>query len=153
MSYDDLLRDGRIREHPADHDDIVAALTIAQARLGDAGLDGLSNDGRFIFAYDAARSAAEAIIGAAGYRPVAGAGHHETVFQFLRVVHDGRWATEAVEFEQARRKRNAAEYGEWGLITATEADRLLEVAAQFVGEVGQLVADTSEEDGASPGDQ
>jgi len=153
MAYDDLLRDGRVRRHSVESDDIIAALTIAQARLGDAGVKGLSNDGRFVFAYDAARAAAEAVMGTEGYRPVAGSGHHETVFRFLRVAAGGRWATEAAEFEQARRKRNAAEYDEWGLITETEADRLLSAARLFVEDVAKWIVATRGPDRADPDDE
>ncbi len=66
MSCEELLREGRIRRHATSGEDIAAGLTIAQARLGDAGIDGLSADGRFIFACDAARSAAEAVMAAEG---------------------------------------------------------------------------------------
>jgi len=135
MAYDDLLREERIRPHKTSPDDITARLTLAHARLGDAGVSALSHDGRFIFAYDAARCAAEAVMAAEGYRPASGAGHHETVFRFLRAACDGRWARVAVEFEQARVTRNAAEYDEWGLVTQTQADRLLTVAREFVKDV------------------
>ncbi|MFP4250964.1 MAG: hypothetical protein ACLFU7_14985 [Armatimonadota bacterium] len=140
MAYDDLLREGRIRRHRAEPDDIAASLTLANARLGDAALSNISNDGRFVFAYDAVRSAAEAVMATEGYRPASGIGHHETVFRFLLVAADGRWRKMAMEFEQARSKRNAAEYDEWGLVTETEANRLLEVARQFVREVSEWVA-------------
>jgi hypothetical protein len=146
MSYDDLLREGRIRRHRANPDDIATRLTLANARLGDASLDGLSSDGRFVFAYDAARSAAEAVMAAEGYRPASGVGHHETVFRFLRVAVDGRWRKMTMEFEQARSKRNAAEYDEWGLVTQTEADRLLEIAERFVEEAGRWVDGSRDED-------
>ncbi len=149
MSCEELLREGRIRRHATSGEDIAAGLTIAQARLGDAGIDGLSADGRFIFAYDAARSAAEAVMAAEGYRPVAGVGHHETVFAFLRFAVDGRWAKRAAEFDQARVKRNSAEYDEWGLVTHSEADDLLLAAREFVAEVARWLS-TRIAEGASP---
>lgn len=148
MTYDDLLRDERIRRHGVTGDDIVDSLTIAQARLGDAGTEGLSADGRFIFAYDAVRAAAEAVMAAEGFRPVAGVGHHEAVFAFLAAAADGRWARSARVFDQARVKRNAAEYDEWGLVTQTEADDLLRAAREFVAEVARWVSESLE--GGSP---
>lgn len=147
MSYDDLLHEGRIRPHRAEPEEVTARLTLAHARIGDAGLSGLSSDGRFVFAYDAARSAAEAVMAAEGYRVASGVGHHETVFRCLLVAAGGRWRKTALELEQARSKRNAAEYDEWGLITETEADRLLDVARTFVNQVGAWV---SQADGPLP---
>ncbi len=152
MAYDELLREERIRPHSVSSDDIAARLVIAQARLGDAATERLSADGRFVLAYDAVRPAAEAVMAAEGYRPVGGAGHHETVFAFLRLAVGGRWATPAVEFEQARVKCNTAEYDQWGLITQTEADRLLSVARQFVNDVGGWIA-ASGDQGSSPSNE
>lgn len=146
MSYDDLLREGRLRPHRRDLDEVAAKVTLAHARLGDAAVSGLSDDGRFIFAYDAARSAAEAVMAAEGYRPAAGVGHHEVVFRFLRVACDGRWTQAAIEFEQARVMRNAAEYDEWGLVTQTQADRLVSVAREFVDDVSNWLAGRSSEE-------
>lgn len=149
MAYDDLLHDERIRRHGVTRDDIVDSMTIAQARLGDAGTEGLSADGRFIFAYDAVRAAAEAVMAAEGFRPVAGVGHHETVFAFLAVAAGGRWERSARIFDQARVKRNAAQYDEWGLVTQTEADELLRAARGFIAEVAHWVSERLR-DGASP---
>ncbi|MEA3403368.1 MAG: HEPN domain-containing protein [Armatimonadota bacterium] len=137
MPYEDLLEAGRIRRHRSTADQLIAHLDIAHTRLEDASVEGMSAEGTFLFAYDAARAAAEAVMAVEGYRAASGAGRHEIVFEFLRRAERSRWADLAVELDEAREKRNYAEYERAGLITRTEADDLLRRAREFVNEVAR----------------
>jgi len=127
----------------------------ARERLDSAALDGVATDVRHNLAYDAARSAAQGVMMAEGYRSAMAAGHHQALFEFLTVVAEGRWEREADYFDKARRRRNRSEYGRFGLISAKGADDMLATADEFVAEVrewlgerGLLEPQSSESDDA-----
>lgn len=135
MPYGRLLNEGRIRLHTFSQSDIEDYVATAEAKLRDAGVAGLSAEGQYIFAYDAVRWAAQAVMAAEGYRTTHQTGHHATVFEFLRQVDAGRWRTEADQFDDTRKKRNRSQYERFGLITETEAKQLIPAASTFLREV------------------
>jgi len=135
MPYERLLSEGRIRPHTFSQRDIEGYVAAAEARLRDAGAAGLSADGQYMFAYDAVRSAAQAVMAGEGYRTTQQTGHHAAVLEFLREVDGGHWSTEADLFDDARKKRNRSQYERFGLITETEAKQLLAAANTFVRDV------------------
>ena len=67
-----------------------------------------------------------------GYRP-AGAQHHKNTFAFMRQALDESYDQLVTYFDRMRNKRNQAIYDVAGLITATEAEYLLDKATEFVG--------------------
>jgi len=141
MLYARLLNEGRITPQTFAPQEVADLLAAAEARLGDAGVEGHSNDTTFTLAYDAVRAAAEAVMAAEGYRPTSGEGQHAAAFEFLEEAEGDRWEEEAREFERARRKRNVSQYRRFGLITETEADELRASARLFIGEVRQWLQD------------
>jgi uncharacterized protein (UPF0332 family) len=135
MSYASLLSEGRIRAQTFAPRELERFVLAAEAKLGDAGIEGHTDDTTFVLAYDAVRTAAEAVMAAEGYRPTSGEGQHAAVFEFLEETESGRWADDAREFDRARKKRNVSQYERFGLITETQADELRASARVFVGEV------------------
>lgn len=135
MSYEDLLSDGLIRSFSPTRREITALIRVAGPRLAELRRGEFPPDIGYELAYDVARASAQALMASEGYRPSAGAGHHETIFKFLGRVDDGRWAREADHFDQARLKRNRALYEEPGLITEVEAERLIKAAGEFLDDV------------------
>jgi len=69
MPYARLLNEGRINPHTFSHRDIEDYVATAEPKLRDAAVAGLSADGRYIFAYDAVRSVAQAVMAAEGKCP------------------------------------------------------------------------------------
>jgi hypothetical protein len=130
-----LLSEGRIARQRFAPRELADFLAAAEARLGDAGVEGHTHDTTFTLAYDAVRAAAEAVMAAEGYRPASGEGQHAAVFEFLAEAQGGRWNPEAREFDRARKKRNMSQYRRFGLITETEAAELRASARTFIGEV------------------
>ena len=135
MPYEGLLKQGRIRESRFRRSEIEALLRGAVDQASTALLDEVPVEIRHNIAYDAVRSAAQAVMHAEGYRTVNQAGHHEAVFLFLAQVDGGKWQSEAGYFNSAREKRNLSEYGSYGRIVASEAVELAEAAQTFLAAV------------------
>jgi len=143
MSYNDLLAAKAIRSHGLPPNGLRGAalemLSLVERHLADSEADVISCDARHNLAYAAARVAAEVVMFTEGFRPDRGAGSHAVVFAFLREVEGGRWRTEAVYFDRARKKRNLSEYEKTGLVTELEADELREQARTFSDQVREWV--------------
>jgi hypothetical protein len=74
--------------------------------LADAAIAGLSADGRFATAYNAALQAADVAITCAGYRIVSKVGHHRLSLESVKLVLWNPADKYADYFETCRRKRN-----------------------------------------------
>ncbi|MFO8081170.1 MAG: hypothetical protein R6V07_12830 [Armatimonadota bacterium] len=135
MSYEDLLKDQSIKSYSPTSREITALIEIAHVRLRELRQGEFPPDILYQLCYDVARAAAQALMASEGYRPSGGGGQHKVIFQFLEEADGGRWTREASHFDRARMKRNRALYEEAGLITPEEADRLLEVAGDFLEDV------------------
>ena len=148
MPYSDLLRKGRIRPLLLTPEErarrIGELLSVAERELQDAGLYGRSADGQHNSAYAAARAVAEAIMTAEGYRRGSGEGQHAIIFEFLRLVDDGRFATEADYFDHARRVRNETEYERAGVVSYSLAEATAKAAQEFMDEVRAWLQESDE---------
>lgn len=71
---------GRLREQPANRDQVSAIWTKAVESAGDAEIADLSIDGALRSAYDAGHLAVLALLATHGLRPGSGQGHHEMAF-------------------------------------------------------------------------
>lgn len=157
MPYTSLLREGRIRYHRVDPQELGEELALARARLSDAEVDGVSDDMRYICAYEAAHAAARAVMHAEGYRTTSGPGHHAGAFEFLALVDNGRWASEAEYLDDCRKLRNTALYGHVGVASEHDRDSLVRAARDLVADVrdwlaerGLLAPDEPADDTAPP---
>lgn len=84
MTLENLLRIGRIKEHPPDAAEIQKLLAAARRSLKDARVQEISLELRFEAAYNAIMQAALVALMANGYRPDTNQpGHHMTVLQLL----------------------------------------------------------------------
>lgn len=84
MTLENLLRIGRIKEHPADAAEIQKMLAAARRSLKDAQVQEISLELRFDAAYNAIMQAALVALMANGYRPDTNQpGHYMTVLQLL----------------------------------------------------------------------
>jgi len=105
-------------------------LSIANIRLKDAAVKGLSSDSRFSLAYDAALQLATIPLLCKGYR-TSGIGHHATVFESLKSTMGPLEAELAKYFDACRNKRNRLAYEAAGKVTLTEAKALLRQTKEF----------------------
>ncbi|MGK7312313.1 MAG: hypothetical protein ACN0LA_08725 [Candidatus Longimicrobiales bacterium M2_2A_002] len=75
-----MIEIGRLREQPANPDQVAAIWKEAVESARDAEIEELSIDGALRSAYDAGHLAALAVLAAHGLRPGSGQGHHEMAF-------------------------------------------------------------------------
>ena len=110
QAVDVLVGAGRLSVVPADVDRARAFVRHAEDAI--AGLPHLTRPhNRYNLAYDACHDLGEALLSGYGYRTGAGAGQHEAVGRFLRIVLDAPPGDqEARRFDRLRRARNQQRY-------------------------------------------
>jgi len=84
-ALDNLVRIGQLKAEPRNDAEVHRMLAMAQARLADAQIADISQEGRFTSAYNAAHAAALAALRWDGYRSE----NRFTVFQCL--AHSVNW--------------------------------------------------------------
>jgi hypothetical protein len=110
MTLENLLRVGRLREHPVNHAEIQRLLDAAQRSLRDSRVPEISPESRFDLAYKAIMQCALAALMGQGYRPDTNSpGHHMTVLQSLPITV-GIPGERMVVLDALRRKRNLSDY-------------------------------------------
>ncbi len=83
-----------------------------------------------MLAYDAARTLSLIVVRSEGYRPRSVGAHYNT---FLALgTADAGFNELSVYFDICRMKRNNCEYDCAGVVSDTDADRLLETVKEFV---------------------
>jgi len=83
-------------------------------------------------AYDACHDVGEGVLAAYGYRTVSGAGQHEAVGRFLKVVFNAPPGERAARrFDQLRRARNSNRY-EATPVGAVQAEQAKAVARELI---------------------
>jgi hypothetical protein len=138
MSWNKLLVEQRVASQPTSKQELDDIREMIATNLNDANVVGLSGQGRYEFAYNAARLMATAVIRASGYRVISKAGHHYFSFQALESA-DSAFIKAAVHFDAARRKRNDFSYDTPVSISDTDADELVQAVQQFQHEIEQWI--------------
>lgn len=119
---------GIVHKHTPGKQEMTALLAVADRELADAGVAGVSPDGRFRAAYHAVLSLATAALHASGYRmPGNVAGHHARTIQSLALTL-GVEAALVDQLDVCRKKRNASTYDIAGAISEDEVKALLRIA-------------------------
>ena len=110
MTLENLLRIGRIKEHPVDAAEIQKLLAAARRSLKDSRVQEISLELRFDAAYNSILQAALVALMVNGYRPDTNQpGHHMTVLQLLPRTM-GLPGKRLALLDTLRRKRNLANY-------------------------------------------
>lgn len=134
IALDNLVRRGQLKTEPRNENEVRRLLAMARTRLADARQAGVSREGRFTSAYNAAHAAALAALRWHGYRSES----RYTVFQCLTHTLDWpapRWRV----LDAAHQKRNLAEYE--GILEVEESAiaELCALVAELIAEVTELV--------------
>lgn len=103
MSWNKLAADQRVAAEPTSKQELDEFREMVATNLKDAHVANLSAQGRYEFAYNAARLLATLVIRAAGYRVISKGGHHFYTFQALAVAAPS-FAKYAGAFDSARHK-------------------------------------------------
>jgi hypothetical protein len=131
---DNLVRIGQLKVEPRNEMEVRRMLAMARTRLADAHLSGLSMDGRFIGAYNAAHAAALAALRWHGYR----SDNRYVVFQCL--AHTLNWSASRWRvLDLAHQKRNLAEYEGFLEIEESSITELCALVAELIADTERLV--------------
>ena len=137
MSWTRLLSENRVTREPSSKAELDNLRSIVQRCLSDVKATGLSDEQRFIIAYDAARTLSLMIVRACGYRPRR-AGYHYYTFRALDAA-DPVFAKTVAYFDACRTLRNESEYDYAGAITKDDADELERTVVRFRQEVSDWI--------------
>jgi hypothetical protein len=132
-ALDNLVRIGNLKSEPRNDAEVRRLLEMAHTRLADAKISGISAEGRFISAYNAAHAAALTALRWHGYRSE----NRYTVFQCL--PHTLGWS--AVQWrvlDSAHQKRNLAEYEGFLEVEESTIAELCELVEILISDVGQM---------------
>jgi uncharacterized protein (UPF0332 family) len=138
MSYEGLLRRGKIAPYHASTQEVHSLLDVAKRdlRTAEQTLD-IDIDWCYSITYNAILQASRALMLSHGYRPRGGQ-QHLTAVQFLRETLGDRGGNEVSLFDQMRRKRHQAIYERAGLVGHHEVEDALDFARKFVDKLSQL---------------
>jgi hypothetical protein len=133
MNWTTLLGEKRVAAEPSSKSELDNLRSIVARCLSDIHVPGLSDEQRFIIAYDAARTLALMIVRAAGYRPKKVGGHYNT-FAALEAADAPAFHAIADYLQTCRMKRNDSEYDYAGGVTPHDADELVKLLTQFAAD-------------------
>jgi uncharacterized protein (UPF0332 family) len=132
MTWGELEQQRRVAREPTTKSEIDDLRALAQRNLQDAAIPGLSSDGRFSMAYNAARALATIAIRASGYRVKQTGGAHYNTFLALPVAMGASFETLAAYLNSCRQTRNELNYGAASVVSKSDATELLEKASEFL---------------------
>jgi hypothetical protein len=133
MSLKDWAANGWLKAHTTSKQEIIDLFAAVDRDRADA-TKGLSDDWKFNIAYNAARGLCTALLYAAGYRADRDGNHFYTIGALKHIL-----GTDAGDLprllEVCRKKRNTATYESIGLVSAREAEDLLNAVDELRAKV------------------
>jgi hypothetical protein len=110
VSFESWLKEGRLKRHKPAAQEIASLAALADRRLADSRAIGVSAEGRFMLAYNAALALATAALHASGYRTSSNLpGHHAVTIASLALTMGADPAAVSA-LDAWRKKRHRAMY-------------------------------------------
>jgi len=135
MSLEQWLRNGWLRPNSPTVAQIQQLLEVVDRDIADAQASGLSPDGKFQHAYDAALQLCTVALLASGYQVPKRQGHHKRTIDSLQFTLGLKWAETADYIERCSRLRGQAIYERTGVVSHEDADELSDTAKQLRADV------------------
>ncbi len=133
-ALDNLVHIGQLKAEPRSDAEVRRLLAMARTRLVDAQVASVSQEGRFISAYNAAHAAALAALRWHGYRSE----NRYMVFQVL--THTLNWPAPCWRvLDAAHQKRNLAEYEGFLEVEESAIAELCALVTELIANVATLV--------------
>ena len=130
QALDNLVKIGQLKTEPPRPDEVIRMLVMANTRLADALMKGVSLEGRFTSAYNAAHVASLAALRLHGFRSE----NRFTVFQCLS--HTIAWpANKWRVLDLAHQKRNLAEYEGYLEVEESGLKELINITRELIDQV------------------
>ena len=132
MSLQNWLQIGQLINHQATVAEVRNLLGVVDRELADAGVAGLSDDGRFTHAYDAALLLCKLALHASGFEvPKRTPGHHALWINSLEFTLGDTHKGTLIHLSKSSKLRHISLYDHAGVVQKQDADDLLEAARQL----------------------
>src|SRR5437867_9928380 len=131
MSLEQWSRNGWLQQDDATVAEIQQLFEVVDRDLADAQATGLSADGRFQHAYDAALQQCMIALRACGYRMPKGSGHHKRGIESLRYALGNQWAQTSDHLERCSRLRGQGMYERIGIASDQDAEDLIDTTRRL----------------------
>jgi hypothetical protein len=132
MSLQNWLQIGHLTNHQATVAEVRNLLGVVDRELADAGVTGLSDDGRFNHAYDAALLLCKLALHASGFEVQKRApGHHAYWINSLEFTLGDTHKGTLIHISKSSKLRHISLYDYAGVVQKQDADDLLEAARQL----------------------
>ena len=128
MSLEDWKRNHWLKDSNPTLPEIAQLFAVVDREIGDASVVGLSIDGKFMHAYDAALNLCTIALRSSGYSVVRGQGHHKKTIEALQLCLGKSFTEIADQIEIASRQRGQAMYDRTGVVEDSDAEDLLQMA-------------------------
>jgi len=136
----DWAKSGWLVEHKTTPQEIESILAVGDRNLSDSRAPGLSEDGQFGMAYNAAVSAAVAALAAAGYRAPKESHHYRVIQSLALTIGLDRDSVERMD--SFRKKRNISMYERAGIISGQEVREITTLAQRLRHDVERWLRET-----------
>jgi hypothetical protein len=132
MSLQSWLQSGQLTNHQATVAEVQNLLGVADRELADASVVGLSDDGRFTHAYDAALLLCKLALHASGFEvQKRTAGHHAFWINSLEFTLGKNQKATLIYLSKSSKLRHMSLYEHAGVVQRQDAEDLLETARQL----------------------
>ena len=132
MSLQNWLQIGHLISHQATVAEVRNLLAVVDRELADAGVAGLSDDGRFTHAYDAALLLCKLALHASGFEvPKRTPGHHALWINSLEFTLGDTHKGTLIHLSKSSTLRHTSLYTHAGVVQKQDADDLVDVARQL----------------------
>ena len=135
MSLDQWHRNSWIKEWMTNASEIADLLAVVDREIADASVSGLSMDGRYMHAYDAALNLCAIALKASGFTVPKGAGHHKRTIESLPLILGTRFQATSDEIELASRLRGQAMYDRAEVVREEDATNLLATSTHLRSDI------------------
>jgi hypothetical protein len=132
MSLQNWLQIGHLTNHQATVAEVRSLLGVVDRELADAGVSGLSNDGRLAHAYDGALILCKLALHVSGFELHKRApGHHALWINSLEFTLGATHKGTLIHLSKCSKLRHTSFYDHAGVVQEQDADDLLEEARQL----------------------
>ena len=139
MTYEKLIKQGRIKAYDTSEKEIQRLLEIASRDLSTAeNTIEIDPDWAYNISYNAMLQSSRALMLRKGFRP-RGPSQNATVVQFVKQTLGGEHRNFVSLFDQMRRKRNRLVYDVPSLIGKKECQETISLAHEFVTLLNNLI--------------
>src|SRR6266478_526584 len=132
MTLQNWLQIGQLINHQATVAEVRNLLGVVDRELSDAAVTGVSDDGRFTHAYDAALLLCKLALHVSGFEVQKRApGHHALWINSLELTLGGTHKETLIHISKSSKLRHISLYDHAGVVQKEDADDLLDAARQL----------------------